>query len=218
MPSLNCAVLRLKGPMQSWGTSAQFSQRTTGAFPSKSAVAGLVCAALGLPRGSRAEREFLIEFRKLRMAAAAAVCGEKLKSSRLVDFHTVLGTTTADGKVKESHMTYRHYLTDAEFFVFLSGPQDLVAKIGAALEDPVWGVWLGRKSCIPSAKVFAGFCEDQEAGLREFFPYGGFLLAEDAEAFEDAQDYEPDVPVTFESAGRVFDMRRIKYRREAPAA
>src|SRR5437764_11434486 len=47
MPTL---LLRLAGPMQSWGTTSRFSIRDTGLEPSKSGVIGLLCAALGRPR------------------------------------------------------------------------------------------------------------------------------------------------------------------------
>src|SRR5690606_28500785 len=47
MPTL---LLRLEGPMQSWGISSRFRQRDTATEPSKSGVIGLICAALGKPR------------------------------------------------------------------------------------------------------------------------------------------------------------------------
>ena len=44
-------ALLLDGPMQSWGFGSQFERRSTGLTPSKSGVAGLLCAALGLVKG-----------------------------------------------------------------------------------------------------------------------------------------------------------------------
>ena len=44
MPAL---LLRLVGPMQSWGMQRRFSIRDTGTEPSKSGVIGLACAAFG---------------------------------------------------------------------------------------------------------------------------------------------------------------------------
>ena len=48
MPTL---LLRLVGPMQSWGTASRFDQRDTGKEPSKSGVVGLLAAAAGIDRG-----------------------------------------------------------------------------------------------------------------------------------------------------------------------
>lgn len=47
MPTL---LLRLTGPMQSWGTTSRFDQRDTGKEPSKSGVIGLLAAAFGIDR------------------------------------------------------------------------------------------------------------------------------------------------------------------------
>ena len=43
-------LIRLEGPMQSWGTTSRFDQRDTGKEPSKSGVIGLLAAALGYDR------------------------------------------------------------------------------------------------------------------------------------------------------------------------
>src|SRR3989337_2849908 len=49
MPTL---LVRLAGPMQSWGTTSRFDQRDTGKEPSKSGVIGLLAAAMGIDRGN----------------------------------------------------------------------------------------------------------------------------------------------------------------------
>ena len=43
-------VLRLAGPMQSWGVSSQFVHRATETFPTKSGLVGLLAAAQGRRR------------------------------------------------------------------------------------------------------------------------------------------------------------------------
>lgn len=54
-----CLGMRLEGPLQSWGTSSQYNRRQTDVRPSRSAVTGMLCAALGLYRGSLEESAFL---------------------------------------------------------------------------------------------------------------------------------------------------------------
>ena len=58
-------LLRLEGPMQSWGIESKFTDRHTEGDPSKSGVIGIVASALGrsrneevddLPMGFRARR------------------------------------------------------------------------------------------------------------------------------------------------------------------
>ena len=57
---------------------------------------------------------------------------------------------------RDAVITHRQYLLDARFGIILHGDRNLLERAAAALRDPVWGVWLGRKSCIPAAPVFAG--------------------------------------------------------------
>ena len=59
MPTL---LLRLVGPMQSWGTTSRFDQRDTGKEPSKSGVIGLLAAAMGIERENWSELEPLTRF------------------------------------------------------------------------------------------------------------------------------------------------------------
>ncbi|MEK7721143.1 MAG: type I-E CRISPR-associated protein Cas5/CasD, partial [Elusimicrobiota bacterium] len=54
MPTL---LLRLAGPMQSWGTTSRFDNRDTGKEPSKSGVIGLLAAAMGIDRENRTDLE-----------------------------------------------------------------------------------------------------------------------------------------------------------------
>lgn len=44
---MSTLLMRLAGPLQSWGTTSRFDQRDTGKEPSKSGVIGLMAAALG---------------------------------------------------------------------------------------------------------------------------------------------------------------------------
>ncbi|MFW0768389.1 type I-E CRISPR-associated protein Cas5/CasD, partial [Trabulsiella odontotermitis] len=60
---MTALLLRLAGPLQSWGTSSRFSRRGTDRVPSKSGVVGLLAAAQG-----RRRTDPLEELLGLRMA------------------------------------------------------------------------------------------------------------------------------------------------------
>ncbi len=233
-----CLALRLYGPLQSWGTSSRFNRRNTDSMPSRSAVAGLLCAAQGLERGSPEEAAFLKAFASVRMTSVAvqktvesgrdladafwdAVSEDDAPSlpqtpcrrmRRIQDFHTVLDTVSAGGVPKANPvLTYRQYLVDAGFYVFLCGEGPLLHRAAEALADPVWGLWLGRKSCIPSAPVAAGlFASMDEA--RCALLSGLCVTAEEEEctAFGEGTDSVPDVPLDFRSSGRTFGLRRVR--------
>ena len=46
----NTLLLRLSGPMQSWGTASRLQIRRTDAYPSKSGVLGMLLCAMGVAR------------------------------------------------------------------------------------------------------------------------------------------------------------------------
>lgn len=196
-------ALRLEGPLQSWGFDSQFSRRNTSLMPTKSAIAGMCCAALGYQRGGEKEQKFLVAFGKLRMTAIAIPqqVGEKeLPARRLQDYHTVQHTKTADGKDKDCHITRRQYLADVLFGVILEGEPLLLKEVASAFGNPVWGIWLGRKTCVPSAPVFAGLKDNLGGALRLLIgekSLESFTRQEDVENFAEGQDSLPDAPVSF---------------------
>jgi CRISPR system Cascade subunit CasD len=208
-------ALSLEGPLQSWGFDSQYNRRNTGLMPTKSAIAGMCCAALGNERGGEKEAAFLAEFDDLRMTAIAIPRNgsrRPLAVGRLQDYHTVQNTKTAEGKTKDCHITHRQYLTDASFGVVLGGDADLLGEIASALVDPKWGIWLGRKTCIPSAPVLAGLRDTREEALQLLTGEASiesFTRQEDVETFADGKDSLPDRPSTFASDRRMFSPRRV---------
>src|SRR3990170_1963445 len=111
MPTL---LLRLVGPMQSWGTTSRFDHRDTGKEPSKSGVVGLLAAALGIDRENWSELEPLT---RLAMGVRHDRPGEPKR-----DYQTAKDIISADGKKKhDTAVTTRDYLADAAFLVGLEG-------------------------------------------------------------------------------------------------
>jgi CRISPR system Cascade subunit CasD len=138
---------------------------------------------------------------------------KKLSVRRLQDYHTVQNTMTAEGKNKNCHITHRQYLTDTTFGVLLEGDVDLLGEIAAALADPKWGIWLGRKTCIPSAPVLAGLKEKREDALRLLVgeePLESFTRQEEVKNFAEGRDSLPDSPVSFATEQRLFSPRRVQ--------
>ncbi|MBZ4219209.1 MAG: type I-E CRISPR-associated protein Cas5/CasD [Chlorobium sp.] len=213
-------ALRLEGPLQSWGFDSQFNRRNTGLMPTKSAIAGICCAAFGYSRGTCQEVAFLASFANVHMTAIAIprIIDKKgtrheLAVRRITDYHTVQNTRRATGAINNNCvLTHRQYLADAAFGVLLEGDAELLASITDALNNPVWGLWLGRKSCIPTAPVFAGVWHDKDTALQALLgttSLDSFTYQEDVARFVDGQDSIPDMPVTFESANRQFSPRRV---------
>jgi len=246
MSSECCLAIRLEGPLQSWGFDSQYNRRNTGLMPTKSAIAGMCCAALGLSRGDEGEREFLIAFKKLKMTAIAIPRVDdkekKLQVRRIQDYHTVGGgydpsvpsergcitVKAEDGKPRAKNgqslavLTNRQYLTDASFGVLLEGDRALLEVIAHgkggvrpsySLSNPKWGIWLGRKVCVPSAPILAGLKNERDEALHLLIgdkALESFDRQEDVENFADGKDSIPDSPVSFGLENRVFSPRRVR--------
>ena len=146
MPTL---LLRLAGPMQSWGTTSRFDQRDTGKEPSKSGVIGLLAAALGIDRE---------EWNADLQALAELTMGVRHDRPGVLkrDYQTAQNIISADrSKVHETAVTTRDYLADAVFLLALEGQdRTLLERAHAALLSPVWPLALGRKSYVPSESVW----------------------------------------------------------------
>lgn len=222
-------ALLLDAPLQSWGFASRFQRRTTGLHPTKSGVIGLTCAAMGLGKDSPEERATLPKLAALKMISIAIQreqinrwTGEKseLAVRRLEDFHTVLNTRRASGKMNDDPVvTRRQYLLDARFGVILTGNRLLLQRMATDLADPVWGVWFGRKSCIPAEPIcrglFASVAEAEKALIGDA-PLESFTTVAEAESFAEGTDSLNDQPVSFgdgTSSGpekRLFAIRRIR--------
>jgi CRISPR system Cascade subunit CasD len=218
-------ALLLDGPLQSWGFASRFERRTTGLHPTKSGVIGLICAAMGLAKGSPEEREVLRELAASNMMSIsipreAASGGSPLPLLRLEDYHTVLGTRRASGKRNpDAVVTRREYLLDARFGVMVEGPRSVLERAAAALDDPVWGIWLGRKNCIPAEPIGRGLFDTEAQALRALVgdrPIAEFTTVTEVRGFAEGTDSLSDQAVSFgDSSSSGVDTRRFAVRRVA---
>lgn len=216
MPETAYLALYLDAPLQSWGYASKFDRRTTLTHPTRSGILGMLCAAAGIDRAD--------EGGLARVSRAAITVYVFEQRGRLIDYHTVgggydTGATplnvphTAEGKPRGTVITHREYLESSRFGAIVSGEAPLIAELGAAMRNPVWGVWLGRKSCIPSSPVFRGLYPSEAeaaAALRTAAgtPGGGAVrVVREVSAFADGTDTLMDVPLSF--ARRAFAPRRI---------
>ncbi len=210
---MHTLLMPLVGPMQSWGHRSRFDYRDTGLEPSRSGIIGLICAAMGISRNSN-----ISVFNRLRMGVRIDSPGRVM-----VDFHTAMDVIKADGKGTGTVTSQRHYLSDARFLVGLeSDDLGLLEDIDAALRKPVWPIFLGRKSFVPSVPVFLPKSSiEQDKTLRQAlteYPFHRMRKWEEmpsepvrivAEAAESKNDNltRNDVPLDFDN--RRFGLRKV---------
>lgn len=132
-------LIPLAGPLQSWGVGDRFGERHSGSEPSKSGVIGLLCAALGRNRSEPVD-----DLAAMRFGVRVDRPGTPLR-----DYHTALDVIAADEDKHDTVLSNRWYLCDAVFLAGLEGDPALLQTIHAALRDPVWPLFLGRKACVP---------------------------------------------------------------------
>lgn len=148
-------VLRLAGPLQSWGSSSQNNRRETDLQPTKAGVVGLLAAASGLRRTDPIEDLVSLEL------------GVRIDQpgSLLRDYHTVSdfrgrpllsanltsrGAQKPTSPKKHTHVTQRFYLQDACFVAAVRGEATLIQALVEALRRPAFPLALGRRSCPPT--------------------------------------------------------------------
>lgn len=160
-------VLRLYGPLAAWGDVAVGEIRPVKIHPGKSALIGLLGAALGI------RRENTDVFRRMSDSYGFAVSDEGRKT-RLRDFHTVQSAPVNKGKVYgsgymmnrqrelsipkkdlETTLTYRDYICDVVYTaaVWIKNGSDVpfsLEELRLGLREPVFVPYLGRKSCVLS--------------------------------------------------------------------
>ena len=213
---MSTLLLRLAGPLQSWGVISRFTRRTTQPAPSRSGVLGMIAAAQG-----RRRTDPLTDLLDLRFAVRVDQRG-KLER----DFQTAIPLEGGTGMP----LTHRYYLSDAVFLAGIEGPGELVTGIEQALRSPVYPLYLGRRSCPPAGAVVVG---RREVGLFEALaaepwqaatwwrrhverqgPVELDLLADagivPADLVREAAETHRDVPVSFDPQRRQYDWRRVE--------
>jgi CRISPR system Cascade subunit CasD len=194
-------LFRLYGPMASWGDMAVGEQRPTTPHPSKSAVLGLVAAALGIRRDEEKKHQDLAA--NYGYAVRVDASGVLLR-----DYHTtqIPDSTnrlkhlrsrrdeTSDRQNLYTVLSSRDYRCDGLYTVclwFLGGDAPKPEDIAAALRRPGLPLYLGRKSC-PLALPLSPRCTAAET-LRLAFEQYDAAQPEEARQFlpklADAPDY-----------------------------
>jgi CRISPR system Cascade subunit CasD len=200
-------LLRLAGPLQSWGDKSRFNRRETRPEPTKSGVLGLLAAAQGRRRVDPVE-----DLARTRFGVRVDQPGTLVR-----DFHTA---HALDGT--SMPLSVRYYLTDAVFLAAVQGDVDLLAGLDAAVRAPMFPLYLGRRSCPPSGVVALGLREgDLESTLRQE-PWQASRWHQercpDPVAVEVVRDADPaeagevvrDQPVSYDPERRQYGWRTVR--------
>ncbi len=148
-------LFQLYGPLASWGDIAVGEYRPSFAHPSKSAIVGLLAAALGIRRDEEGRQNSL---------AASCTFSVRVDAMGVLlrDYHT---TQVPSAKRGVTHYTRQSELATDELNTILSsrdyrcdavytlaitvadGAPYSLEELASALAKPVFTLYLGRKSC-----------------------------------------------------------------------
>ncbi|AHI12231.1 type I-E CRISPR-associated protein Cas5/CasD [Lactobacillus helveticus] len=140
---MKTATIRLTAPLQSYGNQASFNQRTSDNYPSKSAVIGIIAAALGYRRDDAR----ILQLNNLLFAVRIEQSGNMMTEFQTVEYQKS-STKTA------RKLTYREFIQDAVFMVAIGSDNDHeIEKIVSALKHPKFQLYLGRRSNPPAGPL-----------------------------------------------------------------
>lgn len=206
-------LLKLAGPLQSWGISSHFEYRRTDNYPSKSAIIGMILAAMGIRRG--VDENLIIELNKFDFAVRIDQEGDILE-----DYHIV------QNRLKEAsfYVTKRYYLEDAVFLAALGSENGaVIAEIEHALKYPHFQPFMGRRSCPVPVDFFLGVFEEGVIEILQTYPwqaaswfkkkqrhdpkYHTFVYADSHLLQQAARKRRKDKAVSFSQKNRQFQYR-----------
>lgn len=203
---MHTLLLRLVAPLQSWGINSNFDIRRTERAPTKSAIIGMLGAALGSARNADSHQ-------KLSAALRFGVRVDK-EGEFIEDFHIAKSEN-------DSYVTFRHYLSDAKFLVGLEGEKSLLEELDKALNYPYFQIYLGRRSCPPEGRVNLGIRLDRsleeslnnEPLLHEYREYqrpDSLRLLIEPLPNESERYYQKDDVVSFSKDHRAHNFRPVQ--------
>ncbi len=168
-------ILNLESPLLAFGGETIDNYGVIRPFPAMSMLTGLFANALGWRRVERERHQDLQD----RLVFAARIDREPAGGVRMTDFQSAAITNTDRGWTTRgapegrgggqytNWLRYRDYYADMRVSVALRlEPADdapVLDELAAAIQEPRRPLFIGRKPCLPSAPMFAGFAEGDTA-------------------------------------------------------
>ncbi len=167
-------ILNLESPLMAFGGETIDNYGVIRWFPAASMLTGLFANALGWRRIESEKHQRLQD----RLVFAARIDREPAGGQRMTDFQTAQlerndqGWTTRgqpEGRAGGAntytapHLRWRDYYADMRVTVALrlqpEGDEPTLDDLAMALQEPARPLFIGRKPCLPSAPLFAGFSD-----------------------------------------------------------
>ena len=168
-------ILSLESPLMAFGGETIDNYGVIRPFPAASMLTGLFANALGWRRVERERHQRLQD----RLVFAARIDREPHGGVSMQDYqsaainNTEQGWTTRGypegrgGGTYQNHLRYRDYFADMWVTVALrlapEAGDPTLDGLAEALQEPARPLFIGRKPCLPSVPLFAGFSDGETA-------------------------------------------------------
>ena len=179
---MKTCIFQLYAPMVSWGEIAIGEQRRSALQPSRSAIIGIIAAALGIKRDAEEKLD--------RLASEVSIAVRVDQSgTALTDYHTievprkrakaVYNTRRSELEALDEKdnaiLSFREYRCDAYALIAICLRSDswTLEQIADALRRPAFHLYLGRKSAPPALPFAPQIVE--AAHLKEAFAKASFV-------------------------------------------
>ena len=152
-----CLKLEIKGALQAYGNESYFGFRPTELYPTKSAVAGMICAAMGISREKKQEinkvfTSFTLRVEKLAKPPKIYHDFQRVEPAENRLYHEEKKMPTFNGGTNANSVRIirKDYIMDQSYTLYIEGNEDFILKVKEAFDNPWYPIYLGRKNCIPS--------------------------------------------------------------------
>lgn len=209
-------MLTLHAPLASYGDTAMGRRRTSWTRPARSAVIGMVAAALGI------DREDHDSLAALTSGLGYAVRTDATGAS-MTDYHTAAvgqGREAQNARTRRYELageaktipSHREYREDSLHTVALwdQGSPWSLDQIAEAIRHPHWIIYIGRRACVPSLPLNPEIIEAET--LREAFALRPALPEEIAAALSIRLNSHPEIAADENAPG--LEPSRIERRRD----
>jgi CRISPR system Cascade subunit CasD len=167
-------LMRLRAPLVAFGGETIDNQGVIREFPAMSMIVGMIANALGWDRS---------DFDLLDRLQARLVMGSRVDDAgeRMIDFQTAQlsrkdrawttlgeaeGRQGGENTYESPHLRFRHYHAGLDALVALrlepASEAPTLDAIADALDRPMRPLFIGRKPCLPSGRVFSGFVDAEQ--------------------------------------------------------
>ena len=178
---MNYLKLTLSSVLQYFSDTDSIALRTTyntSLYPTKRAIVGMIASALGYERKDPRSKELYDNLDiKYSVIGEPIILNEfqtirplKCQQNYMNKYNKRNKFQTINGAFQDRQLTKNiQFLQDAEFEVYVGGSDELLKKIYDALRNPVYSLFIGKRSCVPNKPLVTEFNLIKKEELKNVF-------------------------------------------------